>query len=68
MGGNQHVNIREIVVEASVDALNAAIEDHDIDAEKIIAIQQVPPTGLGGMPASAKFRVFYIERDYRQRR
>ena len=31
-GGNQHVHVRELIVEATVEALNEAIDDQNIEA------------------------------------
>ncbi|MBN9245367.1 MAG: hypothetical protein J0I98_21545 [Mesorhizobium sp.] len=50
--------VDEIVTEATVDALNHALSEHDIDADRVISVLLLPaqPTGV---PQAEKFRVLF---------
>lgn len=50
--------IGEIVTEGTTDALNAALADHGIEAERIVAILPVSGQALVTV-TSPKFRVLY---------
>ena len=50
--------IKELFTEARIDALNSALADLGIAAEKIVAIFQVPGQALVS-PTPAQFRVLY---------
>jgi chorismate mutase len=52
-------NIRELVVNATEDALNAAVAEHQIEPEKIISVIFQPRKELAIGDYEAKYRVIY---------
>jgi hypothetical protein len=52
-------SIREIVVSATEDALNAAVADHNIEPEKIISVIFLPRKELAIGDYEAKYRLIY---------
>uniref|UniRef100_A0A9E8A9J3 Uncharacterized protein n=1 Tax=Bosea sp. NBC_00436 TaxID=2969620 RepID=A0A9E8A9J3_9HYPH len=55
---NQVGAVEEIVTEATLDALNAALAEHDIDAERIISILPLPGQSMA-FPKPPQFRVLF---------
>ncbi len=52
-------NIRELVINATEDALNAAVAEHHIEPEKIISVIFQPRKELAIGDHEAKYRVIY---------
>jgi hypothetical protein len=50
--------VEEIVTEATLDALNAALSEHGIDAERIISILPVPGQTMA-FPKPPQLRVLF---------
>jgi len=57
-GTNRKPTLSEIVTEADVNALNAALDQHELGPERIAAIHFVPGTRIGNGPGS-QYRVLY---------
>lgn len=55
---NQVGAVYEIVTEATLDALNAALTQHGIDAERIISILPLPGQSMA-FPKPPQFRVLF---------
>lgn len=58
VASNRADAVGEIITEANVTALNAALADSGIDAQRILAILPVAAQTMAS-PASAKYRVLY---------
>jgi hypothetical protein len=52
-------NIRELVVPATEEALNAAVTEHDIEPDKIISVIFQPRRELAIGDYEAKYRLIY---------
>lgn len=55
---NQVGTVDEIVTEASLDALNAALAEHGIDADRIISILPIPSQTMA-FPKPPELRVLF---------
>lgn len=55
---NQVGAVEEIVTEATLEALNAALAEHDIDSERIISILPLPGQSMA-FPKPPQFRVLF---------
>jgi hypothetical protein len=53
------ISIREVVVNATEDALNAAVTEHQIEPGKIISVILQPPKELAIGDYAAKYRLIY---------
>jgi hypothetical protein len=53
------INIREVVVNATEDALNAAVSEHQIEPDKIISVIFQPRKELAIGDYEAKYRLIY---------
>jgi|HubBroStandDraft_6_1064221.scaffolds.fasta_scaffold4178130_1 hypothetical protein len=58
-GTNAPAQVREIIVDADQAALNAALEYHDVAAERIISVILQPGAALAVGDHGAKYRVLY---------
>jgi hypothetical protein len=52
-------SIRELVVSATEDALNAAVAEHQIEPDKIISVIFLPRRELAIGDYEAKYRLIY---------
>ena len=52
-------SIRELVVSATEDALNAAVAEHQIEPDKIISVIFLPRRELAIGDCGAKYRLIY---------
>jgi hypothetical protein len=52
-------SIRELVVSATADALNAAVAEHQIEPDKIISVIFLPRRELAIGDYGAKYRLIY---------
>jgi hypothetical protein len=52
-------SIRELVVSATEDALNAAVAEHQIEPDKIISVIFLPRRELAIGDYGAKYRLIY---------
>jgi hypothetical protein len=52
-------SIRELVVSATEDALNAAVAEHQIEPDKIISVIFLPRRELAIGEYEAKYRLIY---------
>jgi hypothetical protein len=59
MPSNNMPSIREIVVPATEEALNAAVTEHQIEPDKIISIILQPRAQLAMGEHEAKYRLIY---------
>ncbi len=55
----QGVLIRELVVDASEDALNHALFEHKVSPSKIVAVMLQPAPPAAGDDNKPKYRVIY---------
>ena len=53
------ISIREVVVNATEDALNAAVTEHQIEPDKIISVILQPRKELAIGDYEAKYRLIY---------
>jgi chorismate mutase len=53
------INIREVVVNATEDALNAAVSEHQIEPDEIISVIFQPRKELAIGDYEAKYRLIY---------
>jgi hypothetical protein len=53
------ISIREVVVNATEDALNAAVNEHQIEPERIISVIFQPRKELAIGDHEAKYRLIY---------
>jgi hypothetical protein len=53
------ISIREVVVNATEDALNAAVTEHQIEPDKIISVILQPRKELAIGDYAAKYRLIY---------
>jgi hypothetical protein len=53
------ISIREVVVNATEDALNAAVTEHQIEPDKIISVIFQPRKELAIGDYAAKYRLIY---------
>ena len=56
--GKTKSEVREVLTEASVEALNSTLSEKGIAAEAIVSILQIPAQNLIN-PSPAQFRVLY---------
>jgi hypothetical protein len=58
-GTNATTQVREIVVDADQDALNAALDHHEVAPDRIISVIWQPGAALAVGDHRAKYRVLY---------
>jgi hypothetical protein len=53
------ISIREVIVNATEDALNTAVTEHQIEPDKIISVIFLPQRELAIGDYKAKYRLIY---------
>ena len=53
------ISIREVIINATEDALNAAVTEHQIEPDKIISVIFQPRRELAIGDYTAKYRLIY---------